>query len=463
MDNFKPVRFVLIYTMLLNLVATAAKILVGALTGSLSILADGLDSLFDSISNVVGLIAIYLARRPPSKEHPYGHRRYEILMTLIVAVMLFATCFQILRSAYDRLIHPTNPEINIWSFVALLVSIAVHVYVTLYEERRGKELKSEFLISDALHTRADIFVSISVMAGLVVMRLGYPIIDTALAVVIAFLIAKIGLEIISSSTRILTDAAAVDPSKIEALALQVPGVESCHEIRSRGQEDDIYLDLHIRVAPEMPLAQAHQIAHEVQGRIEQAIEGVSDVVIHVEPQPGGTGSPGGDLFTRMKGIARELGVPIHHLNAHEIEGQYVVNLHLEVPEGLPLGQAHTQATLLEDRVKAEIPEVTEISTHLEPAATARIECEAAQDDAQIAASVQELVRRMRRVRDCHEVSVHRADDKLFVTLHCTLDENLPIEEAHDISTLIEERLRRECPNLAEVTVHVEPGEASIAS
>ncbi|MBM4432051.1 MAG: cation diffusion facilitator family transporter, partial [Chloroflexi bacterium] len=322
------------------------------------------------------------------------------------------------------------------------------------------ELRSEFLISDAMHTRADIFVSVSVMAGLVVVRLGYPIIDTILAVVIAFLIAKIGLEIISSSTRILTDAAAVDASRIETLALQVPGVESCHEIRSRGQEDDIYVDLHIRVAPQMPLAQAHQIAHEVQSRIERAIEGVSDVVIHIEPQPGGSNSQGSDLFARMKAIALELGIPVHHLNAHEIEGQYVVNLHLEVPEGLTLAQAHAQATQLEDRVKAEIPDVTEISTHLEPAATTRSECEAAQDDAQIASIVQTLVRSVQQVHDCHGVSVHRAGGKPFVTLHCTLDEDLPIAEAHDVSTLIEERLRQECPNLAGVTVHVEPDEES---
>jgi len=463
MENYREVRFVLIYTMLLNLVATAAKILVGWLTGSLSILADGFDSLFDSVSNVVGLIAILLARRPPSKDHPYGHRRYEILMTLIIAVMLFATCFQILRSAYDRLMHPTNPVINIWSFASLLVSIAVHVYVTVYEERRGRELKSEFLVSDALHTKADIFVSVGVMAGLVVVRLGYSIIDTLLAVVIAFLIAKIGFEIIRGSTRILTDAAAVDASKIEALALQVPGVESCHEIRSRGQEDDIYVDLHIRVAPQMPLTQAHQIAHEVQSRIERAIEGVSDVVIHIEPQPGSTDGQGNDIFVRMKRIAAELGVPVHHLNAHEIEGHYVVNVHLEVPEGLTLGQAHRQATLLENRVKTEIPGVAEISTHLEPLARARVSCEASQDDAQLAASVQEIVGRMRQVRDCHDVSVLRVNGKLFVTLHCTLDENLPIAEAHDISTVIEERLRRECPNLAGVTVHVEPSEVGAPS
>src|SRR5512136_2209019 len=106
MENFKGVRFVLIYTMVLNLVATVAKVAVGYLTGSLSLLADGFDSFFDSFSNVIGLVAIYVARRPADEDHPYGYRRYEILMTLVVSGLLFLTCFQILRSAYQRLVNP---------------------------------------------------------------------------------------------------------------------------------------------------------------------------------------------------------------------------------------------------------------------------------------------------------------------------------------------------------------------
>jgi len=457
-ENFKGVRFVLIYTMFLNLLATGAKLAVGYLTGSLSIIADGFDSLFDSLSNVIGLIAIYLARRPADEDHPYGHRRYEILMTLVIAVLLFLTCFEILKSAYDRLLHPITPNVTLWSFLSLLISIAVHIYVTIYEKRRGEELRSEFLVADAMHTRADIFVSISVIGGLIVVRMGYPILDTVLAVVIAGLIAKIGIEIIGSSTRILTDAIAVDIAKVMTIVQQVPGVTSCHHIRSRGQEDDIHLDLHIRVAPDMPLAQAHMIAHQVQHKLLESIKGARDVVVHVEPQPGADLAPRKDVLASIRDVAQESAMQVHQLDAHEINGKYFVDLHLEVPDGLTLGEAHTQASWLENKIKTEVAEIAEVNTHIEPAPGLSTGC-GILDDVRIAEMVRQAVRDMPEVHGCHDIQVHWVDGKLFLTMHCTLDENLPIAQAHSIATLIEDHLKSQCTDIAHVSIHVEPAVA----
>jgi cation diffusion facilitator family transporter len=206
-------------------------------------------------------------------------------MTLSVSVLLFLTCYQILQGAVQRLRSPVVPQVGFWTFASLFLSIAVHAYTARYELRRGRELKSEFLIADVSHTRADILVTVGVIAGLVVVIMGYPVVDTALAVVIAFLIAKIGVEIIRNSGGILIDAAALETERVEAVVCTVPGVESFHHIRSRGQEDDIHLDLHIRVAPDMSVSQAHWIAHQVEDRLVDEIEGVRDVVVHVEPQP----------------------------------------------------------------------------------------------------------------------------------------------------------------------------------
>jgi len=455
-ENFKPVRFVLIYTMILNLVATGAKIVVGYATGSLSILADGVDSFFDSVSNVIGLVAIYMARRPADEDHPYGHRRYEILLTLSVSVLLFFTCFQLLRTAYQRFRDPIVPEINIWSFASLAVSIAVHMYVTVYEEHRGRELKSEFLLADAMHTRADILVSVGVAAGLVVVRIGYPIIDTALAVVIAFFIAKIGVDIIRSSTRILTDAAALKVPTVARIIQEVPEVQSFHHVRSRGQEDDVHLDLHIRVAPDMPLQQAHSVAHDVQRRLQQEIPSLRDVIIHVEPQRGTAGPSHPDLSATVRRIASSLGLMVHEVDAREIDGHYSLQLHLEVSETLTLTEAHEQASLLEAQVKAQMPAVAEISTHIEPSPVRYTAYDQVADDAEVAQRIGDLVGGMTEVNECHGVQVTRIGGRISLTLHCVLDDHLPIAAAHDIATLVEDRLRRECTGLDRVTVHVEP-------
>jgi divalent metal cation (Fe/Co/Zn/Cd) transporter len=210
----------------------------------------------------------------------------------------------------------------------------------------------------------------------------------------------------------------------------------------------------------MPLEEAHQVAHEVQRQIQARIPGVRDVIIHVEPQrKTGHSSPEG-LFATVQAVAASMGLGIHHLNAHEIEGRYSLHLHLEVPGQWTLSQAHAQASRLEDQIRAQRPEVAEISTHIEPAPLTRTECDKLPDDAEIVQKVRELAMAVADVQDCHEVQVQRVGGKLLLTLHCTLAEHLPVEQAHDVATLIEERLRRECSGIENVTVHVEPGKVT---
>jgi len=283
MARVGAIRRVLWITLGLNLLATLAKIVVGYLTGSLSIVADGFDSLFDSASNLIGLVGISLAARPPDEDHPYGHRKFETLAAISISVLLFVTCVELVRSVIDRLSSPVVPQINLWSFAAVFFSIGVHLFTVVYERRRGRELKSEFLLADAAHTAADIYISLSVIAGLILVRFGYPIVDALLALGIAGVIAKIGVDIIRSSSAILMDRAMVSEREIEQVVMGVEGVESCHRIRSRGPEDDIHIDLHIHVAPETHVDQAHAIAHEVQERVVRELPGVQDVVVHVEP------------------------------------------------------------------------------------------------------------------------------------------------------------------------------------
>lgn len=286
MRNFSAIRRVLVITLLLNLVATAAKLIVGYLTGSISLVADGLDSVFDSASNIIGLVGIYIASRPADEEHPYGHRKFETMAAISISILLFLTCMQLVQSAWVRLkaSEIIAPVVNVWSFAALLLSIAVHITVVSYEYRKGRELKSDILVADALHTRADIYISVSVIAGLIAVKLGQPVVDPILALIIAALIFKIGLDIIRSRSRVLLDGVAVDTSDVERIARAVQGVTAVHRVRSRGHEDDIYIDLHVKVNPSMATEQAHSIAHEVERRLLAEVPGAQDVIVHIEPE-----------------------------------------------------------------------------------------------------------------------------------------------------------------------------------
>lgn len=287
MLNYRAVRRVLWITMGLNLVATVAKLAVGYWTGSLSLIADGFDSVFDSASNVVGLVGIYLAARPADEDHPYGHRKAETMTALVISSLLFLTTWELIQSAVERLRDPSLivAKVNVWSFAALLLSIAVHVIVVWYELREGRKLHSDVLVADALHTRADIFVSLSVIGGLIAVRLGFPLADPILALIISLVIAKIGIDIIREGSPALMDKVVVSPEEIKEIALSVPGVLLCHKVRSRGHETAVYIDLHISVAPSTPIARAHQIAHRVQGRLRERVPYLQDATIHIEPAP----------------------------------------------------------------------------------------------------------------------------------------------------------------------------------
>ena len=285
MKNYRAIQRVLWITLGLNLVATVAKLMVGYRTGALSLIADGFDSVFDAASNVVGLVGIYLAARPADEDHPYGHRKTETMTSLIIAAMLFLTTWELVESAIERLLQPSliQAEVNAWSFGALLLSILVHLTVVWYELRAGRRLHSDVLVADALHTRADIFISLSVIGGLTAVKLGFPLVDPILALLIAGVIAKIGIDIIRESSPTLMDRVVISPDQISQVALSVPGVRSCHQVRSRGHETAVYLDLHIQVEPTTEVAQAHAIAHEVKRRLQEQFSSVEDATIHIEP------------------------------------------------------------------------------------------------------------------------------------------------------------------------------------
>ena len=284
-ENYSKVRQVLISIFFLNLLVAAIKIFFGLLAGSLSMVADSFHSFFDSTSNLVGLVAVGIASKPPDKEHPYGHKKYEYLATVAIAALIFLACFEILQSAGSRLLDGDYSSLHIGfaTVCAMLVTIAINYFVASYEKKKGVELCSPFLEADSMHTQTDIYVSLSVLASFVFVELGYPILDPLVAVLIAVLIVKMGYSIVQQSSFVLCDASVLDEKKVHTVVLGVAGVNSCHSIRTRGSKEHVYVDLHIMVDPNLPIEAAHEISHNVEDKIKKSFSGVDDVVVHVEP------------------------------------------------------------------------------------------------------------------------------------------------------------------------------------
>jgi cation diffusion facilitator family transporter len=269
--------------LLLNLVVALAKIFYGLASGAVALLADGIHSLLDASGNVVALVGINAARRPPDANHPYGHRKFETFAALGVAGLLFFGCYEIGQSAWDRLLHPRPPELTPAILVTLLATLAVNVFVVLYERRQGKRLQSELLLADAAHTSSDVFATLLVLASFGATYFHIPRADLAATICIVLLILRAGFGIVKGTISTLSDERRIPPDEAEAVALAAPGVLEVHNVRSRGPDDDIHVDLHILVDPDLPIAAAHEIGHVVERRLRERWAGLTDVVIHVEP------------------------------------------------------------------------------------------------------------------------------------------------------------------------------------
>jgi cation diffusion facilitator family transporter len=267
----------------LNLAVAAAKLAYGWRSGAIAISADGLHSLLDGTSNVVALIGIAVSRRPPDANHPYGHRKYETFAALgIVAMMLFG-CREIANAAIERLRHPRVPDVTTAGFVILLGTIAVNLFVVWIERREGRRLQSELLLSDAAHTGSDVLASVLVLGSFAAAHFGVAWADVAAAGLIVLLILHAGYQVLKGTLSTLSDERRIDPREIQELAIQEDGVIEAHNVRTRGPDDDIHMDLHILVTPALAIADAHAIGHRVEQRMRLRWPGLSDVVVHVEP------------------------------------------------------------------------------------------------------------------------------------------------------------------------------------
>jgi len=284
MAYYDAVRRILIIIFILNILTALAKGIYGLYTDTLSMSADGLHSLFDSTANIIGLVGISLAARPPDRDHPYGHAKYESFAAIGIAILLFASCLQLMLAAVDRLQSKTVPDVTQISFAIMASTLIINIGVSSYEYILGRRLKSSILVADSMHTRSDIYASLGVILGLFAVRMGYPLADPLIALFICLLIVHTGLEILKESSTALLDRAAVDEQVIVDLARSVEGVCNCHAVRTRGMAEEIYVDLHIGVDASLSMEKAHEVGEDVERAIKSRIPEVRDVVVHLEPR-----------------------------------------------------------------------------------------------------------------------------------------------------------------------------------
>jgi cation diffusion facilitator family transporter len=272
----------------LNFSVAAAKLAFGAMSGALSLLADGVHALLDGSSNVVGLVGLAAAARPPDAGHPYGHRRFETLTAAGIGVLIAASTFEIARTAIVGAIEGHRaPDIRWQTAAVVAITIIANVVISRYEARRGRELRSAVLSADAGHTMSDALGALAVLASFGAMALGAPPwVDLIAVAVVVALVGRTAYGILKTSFGVLSDHARLDPFAVREVAMRIAGVSGAHKIRSRGPFDAVHVDLHIHVDPGATITEAHAVTHAVKDAIRAAFPDVADVVIHTEPADG---------------------------------------------------------------------------------------------------------------------------------------------------------------------------------
>jgi cation diffusion facilitator family transporter len=284
--RYTGISRVLVRVFVLNLGVAVAKIGFGYVSGAVSVLSDGFHSLIDASSNVVGLIGIRAASQPPDEDHPYGHRKYETVASGAFIGFTALVMLEVLRNAFNHLIGKSPAhDVTVASFLVMLATVAVNLFVIWYESRAAKRLSSEMLAADAMQTRADVWSSLTVIAALAGTRFGWPILDPLAALVVAVFIGYGGWQIFHATTGILSDRSVMLDKDVEFVVMSVPGVLGCHHIRTRGSEDHVFLDLRVWMAADMRLDEAHHISHVVKDKLMIRYPNIADAIIHIEPPP----------------------------------------------------------------------------------------------------------------------------------------------------------------------------------
>jgi cation diffusion facilitator family transporter len=267
----------------LNVFVAVLKLVVGFAVGSVAMAADGVQSFLDGLANVIGLVGIAAASRPPDEDHPYGHERYETLASMAIAGLMTYGVIEIAHSSWRRLTGDESPDVSGLPFAVLGFTMAINAGVSIWERKWGRQLGSDLLSADAKHTATDVLVSVGVILGLIAVALGHAWADAVVSLLIAAVIAYTAWGILRDASMVLTDAVGTDPRRLLRAVLGTPGVVTAHNLRARSAGGRLWVEVHVTVDPALSVKQAHSVATTVEERVRAVAPPGSRVIVHIEP------------------------------------------------------------------------------------------------------------------------------------------------------------------------------------
>jgi len=436
-------------------------------TGSLGVLSEALHSGLDLVAAVITLMSVRLSDVPADEKHPYGHGKLENFSAAVETGLLLLTALYIIYEAFLRLLfRSVHIEPSVTAIVVLLVALLIDLTRATALQRAARKFQSEALEADALHFSTDVWSTLVVIAGILLVwagsRWGAPWLayaDSFAALAVAGIVIRVGSRLGKRTLDALLDVAPEGlQERIRNAVTRMEGVLDAERIRVRRAGNRHFVDITVSVPRNTSLERVHALTDAIEARVGEITP--ADVMVHVEPRA----PAGANLFEAIRALAQRKGFSIHDLSAQQQDGTLFVELHLEVDENLPLREAHQQANILEDGIRdLSGASATEVIIHIEPLGTDISPSDgSAAEMKRLSHDVEAFLRQMTEshpdVFNCHEVSARRVEHRILVSCHGAMRGDLSVSRVHDLMADLESKVKERFPLVYRVTIHPEPAE-----
>ena len=453
-------RAVALNSVVAALVVTVLKFIVGLATASLGILSEAAHSFLDLLAASITLFSVRVSDKPADADHQYGHGKVENFSAFIETGLLLLTCVWIVWEAVRRLFFQhVHVEPTVAAFAVMAFAIAVDVWRSRALKRIAARYDSQALQADALHFSTDVYSSGVVLLGLALVAAGRKLgiagfeqADAVAALFVAGVVMFVSSRLARQTVDALLDAAPAGVrARITAEAARIPGVLEVDRVRIRRAGARYFADLSVGLARNLTFQRSEQITEAVTSAVNRVLPG-SDVVVHSLARPGAREN----VFDRIRAVASRNNLNVHDVSVQETHGRLHVEQHVELDENLKLKEAHEFVTEIEAEIRAEVPQIASILTHIESEPATIEASDEMQRDARLQGRLKSIAREFPEVLDMHDVLIRRVGDKTYLSCHCTMSDELPLSRVHDVSTALETRLKQEEPRLFKVLIHPEP-------
>jgi cation diffusion facilitator family transporter len=437
------------------------KVAVGVTTASLGVLSEAAHSLLDLIAAAVTYFSVRVSDKPADRDHPFGHGKIESLSAFVETGLLLITCAWIVAEAVRRLFfHAVHVKPTLWAFLVMIVSMVLDVLRSRSLSRVARKYGSLALEADALHFSLDVWSSAAVMLGLGLVLLSSRAslgllqhADSVAALAVAGITLYISVQLGQRTVDALVDAEPEGASaRIAARFRDGMSDVQPERIRVRQSGQQLFVDLRLILPGDIPFEHAQTMVEAAESKVREVFP-TADVVVHAMPRPPASE----DLVARVRAVAHRSNFKVHDVTTFEVKGSVHVNLDLEVDPSLTLQEAHDRATELEQAVKTDVSEVSEVNIHIEPLLD---QVEPAAEAPVMASDLEKKLMRLARgtpgLVDFHSLEAHEVGSNVLVTMHVTLEPDLPVGRVHDITDELELRFRQAFPQIFKVSIHAEP-------